>query len=78
MIHDENYVDPVTGTHTQGVERQWVEVKAWWRRSHVNKALLQSHVDELAWRALHRDRGHSMALFEQFLAHVKVVHCAQH
>lgn len=31
VIHEENYVDPHTGVHTQGVERSWVEVKAWFR-----------------------------------------------
>ena len=27
VIHKYNYVDTITGAHTQGVERQWVEVR---------------------------------------------------
>ncbi len=39
-IHDENYVDPDSGAHTQAIERAWVEVKAWWRRTRGTRALL--------------------------------------
>ena len=40
VIHDENYVDPDSEAHTQAIERAWVEVKAWWRRTRGTPALL--------------------------------------
>lgn len=74
VIHDHYYVDPNTGAHTQVVERMLVEIKACWRRSRGICRLLQSHIDEVAWRALHRDKDASMELLHQFLDDIKKVH----
>lgn len=78
VIHEHNYVDPLTGAQTQVVERQWVELRSWWRLLGGNKAMLQSHLEELSSCALHKSKLHSMVLFDQFLADVKLVHGLQH
>ena len=74
VIHSSNYVDPVTGVHAQGVERQWVEIRALLRRSRGNRKLLQSHMDEQSWREMHRDKMNTMALFDQIISDIKRVH----
>jgi len=56
--HKKNFVDPHTQTHTQEIERQWVDAKAWMKRARGPGKMLQSHLDECAWRklrALHPD-----------------------
>jgi len=70
--HTEHYIDPITGAHTQGVERSWRTVKDRLRLSKGNRRLLQNHLDEMAWRMQHADdlRG----LFTQFLEDVKVAY----
>ena len=65
--HRENYVDPVTGAHTQGVERAWLDSKAWYRASRGNRTLLQSHLDESAWRQLRSPERDAGSLFTAFL-----------
>ena len=50
--HTENYVNPRTGYHTQGIERSWVEGKALMRHARFVKKI-ESHLDEIAWRQLH-------------------------
>ena len=74
VIHEENYVDLVSSAHTQAAERQWVEVRAWWRRSRGSSRLLQSHFDEISWRELHRDKRNTLELLEQFINDIKRVH----
>ena len=72
--HSENYVDHNTGCHTQGVERSWAECKCCWRASRGNKKLLQSHLDEAAWRRL-RSYEHSLGqLFDAFLHDTALVY----
>ena len=51
--HSENYVNPETLNHTQGVELAW-ETTNWWLCCEIqNRALLQSHLSEVSWRMMH-------------------------
>ncbi len=56
VIYETHYVDPITGIHTQAVERAWVEVRAWWRRTRGNRTHMQSHLDAMSSFMLHRDK----------------------
>lgn len=69
--HSQNYVDPVTGVHTQNIERAWVEEKKWMKSSHGSVVHLQDRLDEAAWRRL-RD-GHPGGLMHAFLIDLKRV-----
>lgn len=51
--HSENYVDPETGYHTQGIERAWRTAKLYLRTEMGNRRLFQSHLDEAAWKMKH-------------------------
>ena len=63
--HSENYVDPHTGYHTQGIERAWVEGKAWLKRVRRPNHQMQSHLDEISYRKLRKEVQHS--LLSEFL-----------
>ena len=73
--HSTNFVDPISGAHTQGVERAWIEAKMWLKRSRGNRTLLQSHLDEAAWRILHKEDEQKGEIFEALLSDIKLVHC---
>jgi len=60
--HSQNYVDPNTGYHTQGIERMWVEAKLWLKKARRPNHLMQGHLDELTWK-LHNDRSEYMPVF---------------
>ena len=77
VVHDRNYVDPETGAHTQAIERQWLEVRAWLRKSRGNRTHLQSHMDEISWRALHRDKKNDWALLDQLIVDIMNLHSVQ-
>ncbi len=66
--HKKNYVDPITGAHTQGVERSWVDSKSWYRSSRGNRTLLQSHLHETAWRRLRTPQKVAETLVSSFIA----------
>ena len=66
VTHESNFVDPETATHTQGIERCWVEVKVWSRRTRGNETHLQSVLDFIAWKIRHHENRMSMDLFYQF------------
>ncbi len=51
--HSESYVNPVTGFHTQGVERAWKTAKLRLKCEMQNRNLFQSHLDEVCWRMIH-------------------------
>ena len=52
--HSLNFVDPVTGVHTQNVESYWNRVKTTFKRMKgVHQEMLTSHVDEFMWRERH-------------------------
>lgn len=74
VCHKENYINPETGYHTQGVERAWSDAKAWLKRARYPSRYLQSHLDEIAWRKL-RSRTEG-GLFIAFLSELKI-HCTK-
>lgn len=66
--HSKNFVNPITGFHTQAIERVWQEGKKWLHRARHAGPYLQSHLDEVSWRAYRRD--HPNGLFGAFLEDV--------
>lgn len=49
--HSTNFVDPVSGAHTQNVERMWREVKRVRRRYEgINRIDIDYHIAEYLWR----------------------------
>ena len=64
--HESYFVDPVIGTHTQGIERCWVEVKAWWTRTRGNETHLQSVLDFIGWKIRDRENRMPMDSFYRF------------
>ena len=65
--HSENFVDPNTGVHTQGLERAWLDAKDWYKSARGNMKYLQSHLDEVSWRKLRAHHKHQNTLFTAFL-----------
>ena len=52
--HSLNFVDPVTGVHTQNVESYWNRVKTKFKKMKgVHQEMLTSHMDEFMWRERH-------------------------
>ena len=52
--HSLNFIDPVTGMHTQNVESYWNRVKTKFKRMKgVNEGMLTSYLDEFMWRERH-------------------------
>ena len=66
--HTENYVNPITGYHTQGVERAWVDAKAWLKKVRYPSPFIQSHLDEISWRKY--NKGNILGLLHVFLTDV--------
>ena len=65
--HSQNYVDPVSGVHTQGIERAWVEEKLWLRKSRRPRTTLQLSLDEATWRRLRTQPPRTHDLVYAFL-----------
>lgn len=63
--HSKNFVNPVTGFHTQAIERVWKEGKMWLQRARHAGPYLQNHLDEVSWRMLRRH--HPNGLFGAFI-----------
>ena len=61
--HSQNFVDPVTGAHTQAIESYWAKVKQTFKSMKgVSSAQLPSYLDERMWRDRHgRDVGDAFA-----------------
>lgn len=55
VIHEENFVDPVSGAHTQRIECEWSHAKLLIMklRRGTTLELLQSHLDEFVFRRKH-------------------------
>ena len=53
--HSENFVDPITLTHTNTIESTWWAVKRSLRSSHTRKCNFSSHLAEYIWVKKHRD-----------------------
>ncbi len=50
--HSQNFVNPTTHYHTQGIERMWVDAKMYMKHARHPGPLLQSHLDECTWREM--------------------------
>ena len=51
VVYAHNFVDPLTGVHTQKVESVWSQLKLGQkRRKGLRREDLQSHLDERMWR----------------------------
>jgi hypothetical protein len=51
VVHKNNFVDPITGVHTQGIEGFWGNAKGAIKAMHgVNQNQLPIHMDEIVWR----------------------------
>ena len=49
--HSQNFVDPMTGVHTQNIESYWARVKLKFKRMKgVDSKQLPSYLDEFMWR----------------------------
>ena len=50
--HQQHYVDPVSGAHTQSIERSWLDSKIniMKKKRGVPQHRLQWHLDEFCWR----------------------------
>ena len=54
--HSVSFVNPVTGTHTNGIEGSWSAVKAKMRQiGGVKRIHYQAHLMEFCWRRMHRN-----------------------
>lgn len=63
--HQENYVDPSTGAHTQAIERSWLDAKVsiMKKKRGVPLYLLQSHLDHYCWQMWRRDKPDQFCAF---------------
>ena len=69
--HSLNFVDPISGVHTQNVESYWNRVKTKFKRMKgVHEQMLSSYLDEFMWRQRH-GRAASVAL----QVFVETLHC---
>ena len=73
ICHKRNYVNRVTGFHTQIIARSWADAKSYIKRARGTGPLLQSHLDELVWRKAHDGVRHPENLFETFWNDVRKV-----
>ena len=55
VVHSQNFVDPITGAHTQRIEAQWGAMKQriLKRGRGTRMYLLKNHLAEAWWRTLH-------------------------
>lgn len=64
--HSQNFVDPVTGTHTQSIESEWSQLKQFLRGCGRNIA---PHTSEYIGEFVYR-RAHAEGMFEQLLVDI--------
>ena len=51
VVHADNFVDPVTGVHTQEAESAWTKLKAPLKgRRGISRDDLQAYLDDRMWR----------------------------
>ena len=68
--YSEHFVDPITGTHTQNVERYWKSMKSKIKKMYgVQTSQLSSHLDEFQWRFIH-DRVDTATTLNNLWAHM--------
>ena len=54
VCHKTNFVNPEDGTHTQAIERAWVEAKSYTKQARGGKKWIESHLHEVSWRLMHK------------------------
>ena len=68
--HSVNFVDPVTGTHTQNIESYWNKAKSKLKRMNgCMSTVLSSHLDEFQWFELH-GKADGIQTMENFFQHM--------
>ena len=51
IIHDQHFVDPVTGVHTNGVKRYWSRAKQKTKDVYGSRLhMIPSYLDDFKWR----------------------------
>lgn len=69
VIHADNFVDPVTGVHTNGVEAYWSRAKQKLKAVYGSRLhMVPSYLDEYLWRE--RFGLQTAAAFDNMLAHI--------
>lgn len=53
--HTENFVDPITGTHTNTIEGTWCGLKVVISPRNRTKLGIEKFIAEYQWRKLHKD-----------------------
>ena len=71
VIHSQNYMNPTTGVHTQGIERAWVEEKLWLRKHSRPRTSLQRSLDEESWCRLRTQPPFGYDLAFRFLPELR-------
>ena len=71
--HNENFVDPATGVHTQAIESYWAKVKLKFKAMKgVSSEQLPSYLDERMWRD--RFGADITAAFHNICAHISLIY----
>ena len=71
LFFSDNFVDPITGTHTQNVERFWRSMKSKLKKMYgCQTSQLESHLDEFQWRYIH-DRVNPGTTLNNLWAHMR-------
>ena len=69
--YSDHFVDPITGTHTQNVERYWRSMKSKIKKMYgCQTSQLSSHLDEFQWRYIHA-RGDTPTTLNNLWAHMR-------
>ena len=67
--HRHNFIDPGTGTHSQGIEKSWMDglakIKILRRKRRVPRQTLQGHIDYYCWTRININCDDLFAAFVQ-------------
>ena len=68
-----NYVDPVTGAHTQAIERSWLDskIRILKKMRGVTPQTFQSHLDYFCWQQMRKSADD---LFLSYLSDIVKIH----
>ena len=77
--HSKNFIDPVTGAHTNTIESTWFAIKRTLSLTGRKKSNFEGYLATYMWRKCHSDinHNHQYSLFEQFLDEIARV-CKPH
>ena len=68
--HTYNFVDPVTGAHTQNVENNWKNAKTRNKRQHgTHRQMIESYLCEYMWRQRHRNNDLFARIIQDIATH---------